>query len=136
MDQLVEKAAEWAASLDDEIDIIARSDRQQRFNAAFTPNNALFSGHLPTLTIKPNPPKHTPEAAMHRHYYASVLNALELERVGLPAAPSGGKRIWITGSAENATTNTFIWEADFSTSALLLLDPATFRCVVADVCWG
>ena len=47
----------------------------------------------------------------------------------LVASPrgGGGRRVWITGAGENASTNTFFWDQGYHPLALALLDPRGLR---------
>ena len=53
--------------------------------------------------------------AQHSHQHSAAEAAL---------AP---RRVWITGAAENASTNTFFWDQGYHPMALALLDPAGLR---------
>ena len=150
---LITTACDSAASLDGQIDGRARAERQARFQAAFTPNNTVFSGHLPRLELSADAMATDSGLALHRHYYGAVLQALDLERLDLQAAPtsttplvkaprsSSGpgtarasvpppratRRVWITGGGSNTSTNTFFWDLDFAPTLLALLDPSGLR---------
>lgn len=110
-------AADFSSNFEGAID-----SRQQQFADALTPNNARYSGHLPLLD--------TAENATARVYYMSVLSVLANERVGLPYARCGAGRVWVTGGAENCTTNSFFWDNAFASTMLAMLDPATFKCML------
>eukprot|EP00048_Salpingoeca_helianthica_P004324 m.75816 g.75816 ORF g.75816 m.75816 type:complete len:782 (-) comp13146_c0_seq1:57-2402(-) len=101
--------------------------RQAQLAAALTPNNTRYSGHLPLLTAA--------DPDISRMYYMSLLAVLSLERVleaPLPiSACAGVRRVWITGAAENCSTNLFFWDNAFLPSVLALLDPAAVRCIAA-----
>jgi hypothetical protein len=99
----------------------ARTARQAQLQAALTPGSSRYSGHLPTLTAA--------DPAISRMYYMGVLAVLALERVLPDAQPCAGvTRVWVTGGAENCTTNTFFWDHAFLPTLLVLLDPAAVRC--------
>jgi hypothetical protein len=119
-------ALQLAADVDRAIDVEARADRQARFEAAFTPGNSVFSGHLPTLSLTDA----DQDGALARQYYFSVLCGLDLERRGPPFTPDLSTRVWITGSAENTTTNSFFWDFSYMPTVLVMLDPDTVRNMV------
>jgi hypothetical protein len=60
---------------------------EERWQQAFTPNNAHFSGHLPTLS--------SPSASLTRIYYNSLLTAVSLERTNLPLV---AERVYLTAA--------------------------------------
>jgi hypothetical protein len=60
----------------------ARADWQSRFNAAFDPSGAHFSGHLPIVSVD--------DAAAERIYYHSIASLLALERTNYPVALPAG----------------------------------------------
>ena len=120
---------QWAADADNEIDVKARHDRQVRFEKAFDPNDDYFSGSLPILSSGTQSGSNTSAdaVAMQRHYYSSILQTIDMERHGLPLAPKGSRRVFVTGSGENATTNTFFWDLDYASTTFIMLDPETFK---------
>jgi hypothetical protein len=76
------------------IAVYAIHDRstQDRFDAAFDPEDGRYSGSLPLLT--------TGDLDIAKLYYAGVVSALELERstATLPHAPPGTRRAFVTGT--------------------------------------
>lgn len=105
------------------------------WNAAFTPGNALFSGHLPALTFG--------DDRLDRLYYMSILSCLNSRRVTLPVPErarfaTGGQAIWAGetqplplaytwGGSEGAPTTSFLWETQLQAALLARLDPAALR---------
>ncbi len=109
------KAAGWAGDFTVVFD--AAHDRwQERFDAAFTPNNGHFSGHLPLLE--------TGDKALRRVYYGSVLSWLCLERTNFAA---GFPRIFATASPHYAPTLTYFWDTISYATLWALLDPEQVR---------
>lgn len=102
------------------------------WNAAFTPENAEFSGHLPTRND-----------ALSRLYYMSVLSLLMTRRFAPKPTPraetaTGGQCIWVEQKRpleqayvafglEGAITTMFLWEVEFEAPVLARLDPVVLR---------
>jgi hypothetical protein len=102
------------------------------WQAAFTPGNAVFSGHLPPRT-----------GDLERLYDMSVLTLLMTRRTLGPLSAkagvaTGGQCIWneeprplpcayIVGGPEGAPTTSFLWEVEFQAPLLARLDPAVLR---------
>ena len=111
-DRVVASAAAWAADFAG-VYREARDLWQARFNAAFTPGNGHFSGHLPVLT--------TPEPKLRRLYYMSVVSWLALERTNLnPRHP----RVFVSGSPGHSVSVSYYWDAIDHDTLWCLLDPA------------
>ena len=94
----------------------AKAGWQQRFDAAFTPNNGHFSGNLPALA--------THDAKICKLYYTSILSLLCLERTNLSAR---FPRVFVTGSPRYATTVLYFWDTSFFATVWALLDPLAMR---------
>jgi hypothetical protein len=109
----VSAAQRWAGAFDEAF-AEARDRWQQRFEAAFTPGNAHFSGHLPTLA--------TDDAHLRRVYYMGVLSMLVLERTNLNPRY---RRVFVTGGPRHALTVTYFW--DCPSLLWALLDPAEMK---------
>ena len=100
--------------------------RVAQFTDALTLSNNRYSGNLPRPAL-------TDDAGISRIYFMSILSLLATERVGIfPAVgcPGNGNRVWLTGGAENTTTNSFFWDHAFVATALVMLDPVTIKCML------
>ncbi|WP_238008487.1 hypothetical protein KZZ52_32220 [Dactylosporangium sp. AC04546] len=83
--------------------------------SAFTPGNAEFSGHLPTLTGAP--------AGLARTYYLGALLAVYLRNTGVsPIGP-----VFLTGGPRLGPTTTFFWDQSEWAHTAALLEPAGLR---------
>jgi hypothetical protein len=102
------------------------------WEAAFTPGNGEFSGHLPHF-----------DGELARLYYMGVLSLL-MTRRNIPrptprsSIATGGQCIWseprepperayVWGGPEGAPTTSFLWELEFQAPLLARLDPAVLR---------
>ncbi|MFF0474011.1 hypothetical protein [Streptomyces sp. NPDC004284] len=103
---------------------------QKRWQDAFTPGNAHYSGSLPVLT--------TDDEALSRLYHMGVLSVLVNERTNLgadfgevlgraPGGYSGFDRVYVTGAPEWANTVTYFWDTSYCSVVLALLDPAMLK---------
>ena len=100
-------AETWAA---------AKEQWGRRFEAAFTPDNGQFSGHLPTLV--------TDDLKVRKMFYASIVSLLCLERTNLsPQYP----RVFVTASPRWATSLVYFWDAMMFATVWALLDPVEMR---------
>lgn len=112
------------------------------WQAAFTPGNVHFSGHLPTYeTALRQRGAAAPDLA--RLFYMSVLTLLMTRRIIPAPTPrseiaTGGQCIWaeakrplerayVWGGPEGAPTTSFLWEVEFQAPLLARLDPAVLR---------
>jgi hypothetical protein len=132
-------AADWDA---------AQRAWEQTWQAAFTPGNREFTGHLPRY-----------EGPLARLYYMSVLSLLMTRRFIPPPTPrsliaTGGQCIWtppeahgsgsgdvatvrpassrlekayVWGGPDGAPTTSFLWEVEFQAPLLARLDPVVLR---------
>lgn len=104
---------------------------QARWAAAFTPGNAHYSGHAPTLTGAP--------PAIAAFYYMSVLTIITTERVW-PTSPLSADcpRMYAIGhgglAGGGAPGNRplggaafWVWDEGYASLTLSLLDPAAVR---------
>lgn len=116
-------------------DADAEQQWREVWQAAFTPGNAHFSGHLPALRFG--------DDALDRLYYMGVLTLLHSRRLAPPASPrarfsTGGQAIWAGeteplgtaytwGGSEGAPTTSFLWELQLQAPLLARLDPEVLR---------
>ncbi len=119
----LEVEAEWDSN---------RLQWERVWQAAFTPGNAEFGGHLPDTG-----------GGLQRLYAMSVLSLLMTRRFGPKLTPrgrtaTGGQAIWsegkepleaayVWGGPEGAPTTSFLWEMEFQAGLLARLDPAVLR---------
>ncbi len=94
----------------------AKTGWQQRFTDAFTPGNRHFSGSLPVLA--------TPDQALRRLYYASVLSVLQLERT---CFPQYFPRVYTTAGPQWGVTLSYFWDTSLFAPILVMLDPVMAR---------
>ncbi len=111
----------------------ARDHWREVWEAAFTPGNAHFSGHLPQHPGR-----------LERLYAMAILSLLLCRRhVPRPTRRSriatGGQciwnsgdfepleRAWVWGGPEGAPTTLFLWELEFQAPLLARLDPAVLK---------
>ena len=96
----------------------AAKERWERlWQAAFTPDNGIFSGHLPTL--------HSPHDAMQRLYYNGILTLLTCRRVypGAVAQPA-----YLTLWPRRGEGSAYLaWELNCTSGILARLDPEALR---------
>ncbi|WP_052850012.1 laminin G domain-containing protein [Streptomyces avicenniae] len=94
----------------------AVADRwRETWQAAFTPGNAEFSGHLPTF--------HTQDADLSRTYYLGALLAVYMRNTQVsPIGP-----VFLTGGPRLGPTTTFFWDQSEWARTAALLDPAGVR---------
>jgi hypothetical protein len=86
---------------------------EERWNAAFTPNNSFFSGNAPVLT--------TDDSAIHEIYYRSVLTLMVLLRTNL-----WSNRTFIT-SGERAKGTVFYWDTSLFSTLFAMLEPKQMK---------
>src|SRR5580698_983546 len=86
---------------------------EDRWNAAFTPENEFFSGNAPTLL--------TEDAAIREIYYRSVLTLLVLLRTNL-----WSDRTFIT-SGERAKGTVFYWDTSLFSTLFAMLEPRQMK---------
>ena len=107
-------AARWAADFGGQFDA-AKAQYQARWQAAFTPGNRDFSGHLPTLI--------TEDARIRRVYYHGALVPLLMCRVNLPAS----RRCFVTAGPEWANTLMYFWDTEMWANLWAFLEPVTMK---------
>jgi hypothetical protein len=86
---------------------------EERWSAAFTPDNRFFSGNAPVLM--------TDDAAIHEIYYRSVLTLLVLLRTDL-----WSDRTFIT-SGERAKGTVFYWDTSLFSTLFAMLEPKQMK---------
>jgi hypothetical protein len=86
---------------------------EERWNAAFTPDNQFFSGNAPVLT--------TDDGAIREIYYRSVLTLLVLLRTNL-----WSDRTFIT-SGERAKGTVFYWDTSLFSTLFAMLEPKQMK---------
>jgi hypothetical protein len=133
----------------------AASHWHDTWQAVFTPNNAHFSGHLPTYAQAVASLGHD-APPLDRLYYMAILTLLMTRRFIPPPTPrsliaTGGQCIWtppeshapssvasasapdrldrayVWGGPEGAPTTSFLWELEFQAPLLARLDPLVLR---------
>ena len=109
-----ELATRCAESFDQSF-ALAKSQWEDRWQAAFTPSNKHFSGHLPTLL--------TDDLKIRRVYYQGALAALMLCRTDLPAA----KRCFVTAGPQWAVTLMYFWDTEMWANAWAMLEPISMK---------
>lgn len=113
-----ELATRWAESFDQSF-ALAKTQWEDRWQAAFIPGNKHFSGHLPTLL--------TDDLKIRRVYYEGVLAALMLCRTDLPAA----RRCFVTAGPQWAVTLMYFWDAEMWANSWAMLEPTTMKELLA-----
>jgi hypothetical protein len=86
---------------------------EERWNAAFTPDNQFFSGNAPVLTID--------DSAIYEIYYRSVLTLMVLLRTNL-----WSNRTFIT-SGERAKGTVFYWDTSLFSTLFAMLEPKQMK---------
>ena len=86
---------------------------EERWGAAFRPDNRFFSGNAPVLT--------TDDGAIHEIYYRSVLTLLVLLRTNL-----WSNRTFIT-SGERAKGTVFYWDTSLFSTLFAMLEPKQMK---------
>lgn len=86
---------------------------EERWSAAFTPDNHFFSGNAPALV--------TDDSAIHEIYYRSVLTLLVLLRTNL-----WSNRTFIT-SGERARGTVFYWDTSLFSTLFAMLEPKQMK---------
>ncbi len=84
--------------------------------AAFTPDNARFSGYLPTLV--------TTDESVKRLYHSAVMSALFFKRT-TPHSVYG--TTYVTLAPRYWETTTFLWDISLSAMLLAMLDPQILK---------
>jgi len=113
-----ELATRWAKSFDQSF-ALAKTQWEERWQAAFTPGNTHFSGHLPTLL--------TDDPKIRRVYYEGALAPLILCRSNLPAA----KRCFVTAGPNWAVTLMYFWDTEMWANAWAMLESNSMKEVLA-----
>jgi hypothetical protein len=93
----------------------ACTESEKRWQAAFTPSNNYFSGHLPVLV--------TEDRKIRRVYYMGALTPLLMCRTGLPLSA----RCYVTAGPQWANTLTYFWDAEMWANSWAMLDPVIMK---------
>ena len=104
----------WEKSFDFQFDQ-AKDKWEQCWQAAFTPGNAQFSGHYPTLI--------TPDEKLRRVYYEGALASFELMRTDLHTA----NITFPTAGPQRVLTLSYFWDTEMFSGAWAMLDPSSLR---------
>lgn len=107
--QAAQAARAWAQGFDRVWDE-AKARWAKRWQQAFTPGNAHFSGHLPVLV--------TSDEKLRDVYYRSILTLLALHRTNLAKC----SRVFIT-SGERAKGVVYFWDTSMWSKVFALLEP-------------
>ncbi|HVL81355.1 MAG TPA: hypothetical protein VM840_07180 [Actinomycetota bacterium] len=113
--------AHFEASVSD-FDALAAQTRREwdaELEAAFTPGNDRFSGHLPRLV--------TTDESLRRLYHTALITVLFCKRT-TPSAFEGPT--YITLAPRYWQTATFLWDASLTAMLLAMLDPVVLRRMV------
>ncbi len=98
----------------------AKAGWEKRWNAMFAPGNKIFSGNVPIL--------HTPDAAVRRVYYMSLVSLLSVCRDCFPLQP----RVYVSNSPEYDCTMMYFWDDREFATVFALLDPVMMRKCLLD----
>ncbi|MEO6002001.1 MAG: hypothetical protein ABIZ04_17895 [Opitutus sp.] len=88
----------------------------QRLTNVYTPGNAEYSGHLPTLE--------TTDKALWKLYHMGMMTALFC-RTASPASVFGPTYLAVRG--QQRPSRVYIWDASLASRCLALLDPVALR---------
>jgi len=115
-DQALAIVQQWRGR-EDQAMAATRSLWETLWNAAFTPGNAIFSGHLPILQ--------SPHDAMQRLYYNGILTLITCRRV----YPQGiVQPAYLTIWPRRGEGSTYLaWELNCTGGILARLDPTALR---------
>ncbi len=89
---------------------------QARVEAALTPGNSEFSGHLPQLVTR--------DPALWKLYYGGMMSLLQSRR---DSPESAYGPTYITLTPRIWPTSTFIWDISLTSLSLAMLDPKTLK---------
>ncbi|MGD9631316.1 MAG: hypothetical protein AB7V18_18920 [Pyrinomonadaceae bacterium] len=106
-------------ALVNDFDTAARATTEEwnrQLKAAFTPNNDVFSGHVPTLV--------TSDDSVKRIYHSAVMSALYFRRTS-PHSVYG--TTYVTLMPRYWETTTFLWDISLSAMLLSMLDPEILK---------
>jgi len=93
----------------------AKTDWERRWQAVFTPGNAIYSGCLPTLE--------TDDQSLRELYYLSVASLLETERDNFPAF----KQCFVGEDPEWGGDVTWFWDYSLTSLPYALLNPEVMK---------
>lgn len=113
------KARRWALGFDKHF-FLAKEMWEERWQAAFTPNNTHFSGHFPMLE--------TNDRKIERVYYMGALTSLCLCRTNMPVSA----RFFPAAGPRYATTIAYFWDVEMWANAWAMLEPTTMKEQIID----
>lgn len=122
VNSLGESAADVERQFDsivNNFDSVAKATEEEwnrQLKAAFTPNNDVFSGHVPTLV--------TTDESVKRIYHSAVMSALYFRRTS-PHSVYG--TTYVTLMPRYWETTTFLWDISLSAMLLSMLDPEILK---------
>lgn len=122
VNSLGESAADVERQFDsivNNFDSVAKATEDEwnrQLKAAFTPNNDVFSGHVPTLV--------TTDESVKRIYHSAVMSALYFRRTS-PHSVYG--TTYVTLMPRYWETTTFLWDISLSAMLLSMLDPEILK---------
>ncbi|CAN5483255.1 hypothetical protein BH09VER1_BH09VER1_55200 [soil metagenome] len=115
-DKAVQIARQWLGR-SEEVFVQAQGQWEALWQAAFTPGNRIFSGHMPLLE--------SPNMAMKKLYYNGILTLLTCRRIyeHSPTKPS-----YLTLWPRRGEGSAYLaWELNCTSGILARLDPAALR---------
>ena len=113
------KARRWASGFDKQFSL-AKEMWEERWQAAFTPNNTHFSGNFPMLE--------TNDQKIRRVYYMGALTSLCLCRTNMPIST----RFFPTAGPRYATTIAYFWDVEMWANTWAMLEPITMKEQIID----
>lgn len=111
---VVADAKRWASDFSAGFDE-AKVKWEERWQAAFTPDNTHFSGHYPVLD--------TDDPKIRRVYYHGALTPMLLCRTGYPLS----SRSFVTAGPRWANTLIYFWDLEVWANTMAMLEPAAMK---------
>jgi hypothetical protein len=113
-EQALQKAQRWGEDFGTAF-TAAKKDWERRWQAVFTPGNAIYSGCLPTLE--------TDDRSLRELYYLSVVSLVETERDNFPAF----KQCFVGEDPEWGGDVTWFWDYSLTSLPYALLNPEVMK---------